>query len=116
MLGRPDRIKAERLNELAHVEGVIHICCVRDRRRAGVVLPQQPLPVTLVVAGHHHPTVHACAPRLTLYARCAGRPLFPVWKSHGSYPRRHTSVDRASVVGVVDAWSSATTSTPETAR
>src|SRR5215813_6123839 len=76
MLGRPDRIEAERLNELAHVEGVIHIRGVRDRRRAIVVLPQQTFPVTLVVAGHHHPTVHACAPLPESYARCAGRPLF----------------------------------------
>src|SRR2546423_13551023 len=62
MLGRPDRIKTERLHELAHVEGVIHVRCVRDCRRACIVLSQQTLPVTLVVAGHHHPTVHACAP------------------------------------------------------
>src|SRR5262245_48492117 len=62
MLSRPDRIEAEGLNELAHVEGVIHVCSVRDGRWAGVVLPQQTLPVALVVAGHHDPTVHACAP------------------------------------------------------
>src|SRR4029453_17185397 len=62
MLGRPDRIEAERFNELAHVEGVIHVCGVRDRRWAGVVLLQQTLPVALVVTSHHHPTVHACAP------------------------------------------------------
>src|SRR2546425_1646616 len=62
MFGGPDRIEAERLHELAHIEGVIHVRGVRDRRRAGVVLPQQTLPVALVVAGHHHPTVHACAP------------------------------------------------------
>src|SRR5215475_10283869 len=62
MLGRPDRIETERFNELAHVQGVIHVCGVRDRRRAGVVSLQQTLPVALVVASHHHPTVHACAP------------------------------------------------------
>src|SRR4029453_10104181 len=62
MLGRPDRIEAERFNELAHVEGVIHVCGVRNRRRAGVVFLQQTLPVALVVARNHPPTVHACAP------------------------------------------------------
>src|SRR5712692_11705736 len=62
MFGGPDRIEAERLHELAHIEGVIHVRGVRDGRWAGVVLPQQPLPVALVVAGYHHPTVHACAP------------------------------------------------------
>src|SRR6266851_2307892 len=62
MLGGPDRIEAKRLHELAHGEGIIHVRSIRNRRWAGVVLPQQTLPVALVVAGHHHPTVHACAP------------------------------------------------------
>src|SRR5215471_8023908 len=62
MLSGPDRIEAERLHELAHVEGVIHVRRVRDRRQAAVVLPQQTLPVALVVAGHHHPAVHVWAP------------------------------------------------------
>src|SRR5262249_52658831 len=48
---------------------------VRKRRWAAVVLPQQPLPVALVVAGHHHPTVHACAPLSAVLSLGRGPPL-----------------------------------------
>src|SRR5262249_14469861 len=74
MLGGPDRIEAERLHELAQGERVIHVRGVRDRWRAAIVLPQQPLPVTLVVAGHHHPTMHACAPLSAVVSPGRGPP------------------------------------------
>ena len=62
VLGCPDRIEAERLDQLSHVEGVIHVLGIRNRRRAVVVPLHQALPVALVVPRDHHPAVHSCAP------------------------------------------------------
>src|SRR5262249_16497211 len=58
----PDRVKPERLDELAQLESVVHVCGVRHRGRAAVVLCQEAFPVALVVAGHHHAAVHVCSP------------------------------------------------------
>src|SRR5262249_44556921 len=62
VLGGPDGVEPERLDELAQLEGVVHVLGISPRRRAGVVLGQKALPVALVVAGHHHTAVHACPP------------------------------------------------------
>src|SRR5262245_40089448 len=107
MLGGPDRIEAEWLHELAHVEGVIHVGGVRDHRRAAVVLPQQTLPVALIVAGHHHPTVHACAPlRLRRQSARRALPLPAAVSPARGPPRRLATPGATSCAGRRDALKS----------
>ena len=59
VFGGPDRIEPEWLDESTDVKGLLHLQIVRDLRRPVVIAGHQPGPIPLVVAGHHHATVHA---------------------------------------------------------
>ena len=98
MLGGPDGVEPERLDELAQVERVVHVRGVRHRGRAAVVLRQEALPVALVVAGHHHAAVHAV--RLSRSARVHDRSEHPRYAS--SFLPRQTLAAGDSVMSQHD--------------
>ena len=69
MLGGPDRIEAEGLDQLAARDRVLHVDVVRDLRRAVVVLRHEPRPIPLVVTGNHYAAVHVILRRLASIRR-----------------------------------------------
>ena len=58
VFGRPNRIEAQGLDKVPHVEGIVHIFGVRDFRRAVIFFFHEPTPVALVVPGYHYSAVH----------------------------------------------------------
>ena len=73
VLGGPDRVEAERLDELAQAQRLVHVDVVRDVGRTLVLAGHQPRPVALVVPRHHDSAVH----ELSLDHRrpAAGQPI-----------------------------------------